>query len=125
MLWKYLFGGPYGDKEEFRGYLKDLEENVASVAFTVIDKPSQQPIGIVTYMNIVPGMRRLEIGGIWYTPKFHRTYANTEACYLLLKYAFEDLQYRRVEWKCGALLNSLPTLTPARCGYLHSHLKIT
>lgn len=36
-----------------------------------------------------------------YTPKYQRTYANTEACYLAIKHAFEFLRYRRVEWKCG------------------------
>ena len=100
MLWKYLFTGPYKDKEEFRTYLKGLEEHPERVYFTVIDKPSQQPIGIILYLNIDPLMHRLEMGG-WYTPKFHRTYANTETCYLMWKHAFEVLHYRRVEWRCG------------------------
>jgi len=45
-------------------------------------------------------MRRAEIGNIWYTPPFHRTYANTETSFLLMGYLFDDLKYRRVEWKC-------------------------
>ena len=46
--------------------------------------------------------RRIEIGHIWYVPAAQRTRANTEVAYLLLRRAFEELGYRRVEWKCDA-----------------------
>jgi RimJ/RimL family protein N-acetyltransferase len=48
-------------------------------------------------------MRRIELGNIWYAPRAQRTGANTETIYLLLREAFDELGYRRVEWKCNAL----------------------
>jgi RimJ/RimL family protein N-acetyltransferase len=54
-------------------------------------------------MNVVPEHRRLEIGHIWYAPSAQRTEANTEAAYLMLREAFDQFGYRRVEWKCDAL----------------------
>ena len=102
MLWKYLWSGPYSDIDSFKDYLKKLNpESGATIGFTVIDKPSNKKIGVITYLNIVPSNRTIEIGGIWYSPPFHGTYANTESSYLLINHAFEVLNYRRVEWKCG------------------------
>jgi hypothetical protein len=52
-------------------YLEALIGNPLYVPFTVVDKPSQRKIGIVTYLNIVPKNRTLEIGGIWYWLLWH------------------------------------------------------
>ncbi len=100
-IWKFMPYGPFQTIEAFQIYLKNLETSPDNISFCVMDKQSNQKIGIVNYMNIVPEHKRVEIGGIWYTPSFQRTYANTEATYLLGKYCFEVLQYNRFEWKCG------------------------
>lgn len=44
---------------------------------------------------------RVEIGSIWYSSKYQRTFANTESVFLMLQYAFEVAKIRRVEWKCN------------------------
>ena len=49
------------------------------------------------------GMRRMELGHIWYVPKAQGTRIYTETCYLLLQEAFEHYRYRGVEWKCDSL----------------------
>jgi RimJ/RimL family protein N-acetyltransferase len=99
-VWRFMFKGPY-TVPEFKEYLSGIAPGAsANIGFTVVDKKSGKKIGIVTYLNNVPLHRTIEIGGIWYTPAFHRTYANTESSYLLIKHAFE-VGYRRVEWKCG------------------------
>jgi RimJ/RimL family protein N-acetyltransferase len=54
-------------------------------------------------MNINPTMRVIEVGSIVYGPALQRTPLGTEAQYLLARYAFETLGYRRYEWKCDAL----------------------
>lgn len=54
-------------------------------------------------MNINPAMRVIEVGSIIYSPALQRTPLGTEAQYLLARYAFETLGYRRYEWKCDAL----------------------
>jgi RimJ/RimL family protein N-acetyltransferase len=54
-------------------------------------------------MRITPEHRVIEVGNIFYTPRLARSAAATEAMYLMAKHAFEDLGYRRYEWKCNAL----------------------
>jgi RimJ/RimL family protein N-acetyltransferase len=97
-IWKYMFSGPFESIDDFSQFMQ--KQSIANLTYTVIDNQSGKKIGSCAYLNVVPEMRRLEIGCIWYTPSFHRTYANTETCYLLIQHAFEDLKYRRVEWKC-------------------------
>jgi RimJ/RimL family protein N-acetyltransferase len=53
-------------------------------------------------MEIRPAMRVIEVGHIVYSPALQRTPLGTEAQYLLARYAFETLGYRRYEWKCDA-----------------------
>ena len=54
-------------------------------------------------MRITPEFGVIEIGNIWFGPTLQRTAAATEAIYLLARHAFDDLGYRRLEWKCDAL----------------------
>lgn len=60
-------------------------------------------MGIITYLNIVPEYRSIEIGHVLFSPLLQRTTAATESIYLLMKHAFEDLHYLRVEWKANDL----------------------
>jgi RimJ/RimL family protein N-acetyltransferase len=54
-------------------------------------------------MRIDPAVGSIEIGGIWFAPQLQRTAPATEAIYLLARHVFDDLGYRRLEWKCNAL----------------------
>jgi RimJ/RimL family protein N-acetyltransferase len=54
-------------------------------------------------MSIRPEHAVAELGWIWYAPEAQRSKVNTEASYLLLRYCFEELHYRRMEWKCNSL----------------------
>ena len=58
---------------------------------------------MASYLNIVPAIGSIEIGHIWFAPTLQKTRAATEAIYLLTRHAFEELGYRRLEWKCDAL----------------------
>ena len=62
-----------------------------------------QALGMAALMNADLGMRRMELGHIWYVPEAHSTGINTETCFLLLREAFEHYRCRRVEWKCDSL----------------------
>ena len=69
-----------------------------------VTRPSNgKPLGIVSYLSIVPEHGVIEIGNIWFSPDLKRTRAATEAIFLLAQHAFDDLGYRRLEWKCNAL----------------------
>jgi N-acetyltransferase len=101
--------------EEMLGYIQTaLRERAEAVAlpFVMIERASEKIVGTSRYHNINPAHRRLEIGFTWVAVAWQRTRINTEAKYLMLKHAFEQLGCVRVEFKadagnapsCGALL---------------------
>lgn len=71
--------------------------------FTILDNSSGNPVGYASYMRIEPTHRSIEVGSILFTPALQRTPGATEAMYLMARHVFDDLGYRRYEWKCNAL----------------------
>lgn len=102
-LWLYLFPPPFPDEASFRAYLETGESSQDPFFFAVLDQASGEAVGYATYMRIDPAQRTIEVGNILFTPKIQRTPGATEAMYLMARHAFEDLGYRRYEWKCNAL----------------------
>lgn len=102
-LWVYLFDGPYPDKASFRVALEQKARSVDPRFFAIVDRSSMRAVGHASYLRIEPTHRCIEVGYILYAPEFQRTIGATEAMYLMAKYVFEDLGYRRYEWKCNAL----------------------
>jgi RimJ/RimL family protein N-acetyltransferase len=68
-----------------------------------MDHALGQAAGYACYLRIDEAHRCMEVGDILFTPAIQRTRAATEAMYLMAKHAFEELGYRRYEWKCNAL----------------------
>lgn len=102
-VWHYLFVGPFHDVEEFRAALDAAAGESDPLWFSVVPVDLGVAAGMVTYLRIDAGMGAIEIGNIWFGPQLRRTTAATEAIYLLARHAFDDLGYRRFEWKCNAL----------------------
>ena len=102
-LWRYLFNGPYAHEEEFSTWLEGREKSEDPLFFAILDAASGSPAGYCSLMRIEPAHRVIEIGNILYLPCLQRTVGATEAMYLLARYVFEELGYRRYEWKCDAL----------------------
>ena len=71
--------------------------------FALVPLAGTQPQGLAAYLRIAPEPGVVEIGHIWFGAELQRTTAATEAIYLLARHAFDDLGYRRLEWKCNAL----------------------
>jgi RimJ/RimL family protein N-acetyltransferase len=71
--------------------------------FALVAISGQRPLGIASYLRITPEFGVIEIGHIWFGRPLQRTTAATEAIYLLARHAFDELGYRRLEWKCNAL----------------------
>lgn len=101
-VWRYLFEGPYADMGGFRA---GLEKKAASKdpLFYAILNTGGRAVGHAAYMRIEPIHRCIEVGSILYTRTLQRTIAGTEAMYLMARHVFEDLGYRRYEWKCNSL----------------------
>jgi RimJ/RimL family protein N-acetyltransferase len=71
--------------------------------FAFRDKATDRLGGMATYLDIRPNMGAIEVGYIWFAPFLQRTRHATEALFLLLSYAFDELGYRRMQWRCNAL----------------------
>jgi RimJ/RimL family protein N-acetyltransferase len=67
------------------------------------DLAGGKPVGTAALMRIDRANGAIEVGWITYSPRLQRTPAGTEAMYLLMRRAFDELGYRRYEWKCDAL----------------------
>lgn len=102
-LWLYLAEGPFIDRSEFDRYLSRKADSGEAVCYAIIDNGSARALGIASLMRIDRPNRVIEVGGIHYSRPLQRTAGATEAMYLLARYAFDDLNYRRYEWKCNAL----------------------
>jgi RimJ/RimL family protein N-acetyltransferase len=102
-VWTYLFDGPFADLHSFRERLEAMAKSDDPLFFAIIDSRSGHAVGYAAYMRIEPGHRVIEVGSILFAPALQRTPGATEAMYLMAKYAFDDLGYRRYEWKCNSL----------------------
>jgi RimJ/RimL family protein N-acetyltransferase len=102
-------------------WLAGCAASVDPLFLAVVRRESSEPIGMVSFLNIEPAHRRLELGHIWYAPEWQRGRANREAVELMLGAAFERWGYRRVEWKCDAL-NERSRRAALRLGFLYEGL---
>jgi RimJ/RimL family protein N-acetyltransferase len=102
-LWQYMFDGPFPDRHSFDAYMKRRAAAEDPLTYAILDKKSGDPVGHLALMRIEPNHRCIEIGGIMFSPALQRTRGATEAIYLLARYIFDDLGYRRCEWKCHFL----------------------
>jgi RimJ/RimL family protein N-acetyltransferase len=101
-LWRYLFDGPFTNRTDFYAHLLQKTSSDAAVFFAVLNNSSGSAVGYASYMRIEPAHRCMEVGSILFSPILQRTPAATESMYLMARHAFEELGYRRYEWKCDA-----------------------
>lgn len=102
-IWIYLPDGPYESAEQMREALRMAASSEDPLYFALVPVPGGRPLGIASYLRITPQHGVIEIGNLLFGPALKRTIAATEAIYLLASHAFDELGYRRLEWKCNAL----------------------
>lgn len=102
-IWTYLSSyGPFTDERSLTEWVASRAALEDPRSYAVKNEDSHA-VGIVALLEIRPEDRVIEVGHVVYAPILMRTRSATEAQYLLAKYVFEDLGYRRYEWKCNAL----------------------
>lgn len=102
-LWRYMLDSPPDSLAAFKKLLGDYASSVDRVCFAILDKASGVAVGTASYISIHPADRTIEVGSVLFTQALQRTAGGTEAMYLMARHAFEDLRYRRYEWKCNSL----------------------
>jgi RimJ/RimL family protein N-acetyltransferase len=102
-MWTYLPWGPYAGFDEYLSAIKIglLRDNY--LTYAVIDLASHKAVGVASYLNINLSAGSIEVGGIAYAPALQKKPAGTEAMFLMMRRVFDELDYRRYEWKCNAL----------------------
>jgi RimJ/RimL family protein N-acetyltransferase len=114
-LWTYMFYGPFSDAGSFSNFLGKIAALEEQVYYAIVDRDGHAA-GWAALMEIRPPARVIEVGSIVYGSTLQRTALATEAQYLLARYAFETLGYRRYEWKCDAL-NAASRRAALRLGF--------
>jgi len=102
-IWDYLPYGPWPDVTAYEGTLRQQSASFDPVFFTIRSIATGKACGQASYLDIHPQNGVIEIGHIWFAPELQRTRGATEALYLLLCYAMDDLAYRRMQWRCNSL----------------------
>jgi RimJ/RimL family protein N-acetyltransferase len=100
--WTYIMGGPYDDRDGFAGHVAGLHALPACVPLAIM-APGGEGLGIACYLRVDPANGSAEVGGIVMSAALQRTTASTESMYLMMRHVFDDLGYRRYEWKCDSL----------------------
>jgi len=101
-LWTYLPANPPATPDEWQQRLKSYAASGDPLYFTLFNEEGRAA-GIASYLRIVPEHGVIEVGHIHLSPWLQQTRAATEFQYLLMRHAFDDLGYRRYEWKCDGL----------------------
>ena len=102
-IWDYLPFGPWPSEDAFRDSMRDYAARFDFIWYAFRRKSDDRIHGMACYLDVQPAQGVIEIGGIWFAPEMQRTRAATEALFLLLSYAMDDLGYRRMQWRCNAL----------------------
>lgn len=100
---RWLYDHAPESRDEFQSWVDATAASEDPMHFAVIDRAGGKVGGRQALMRIDPANGVIEIGSILWNPPVARMPAATEALYLFARYIFEDLGYRRFEWKCNAL----------------------
>jgi RimJ/RimL family protein N-acetyltransferase len=115
-LWTYMAQGPFYERSTFEAHMQWMAASEDPLFYAIVDKASGLATGYTSYLRIELIHRVIEVGNILYTPILQRTIGATEAMYLMMRYAFEELDCRRYEWKCDS--NNMPSRRAAlRLGF--------
>ena len=101
--WTYLPYGPFADERAFRAWLDAIAARDDPLFHSIIDRASGRAVGMASYLRIDAAHGVIEVGHLHFSPALQRTAVASEAMYLMMARAFDELGYRRYEWKCNSL----------------------
>ena len=116
IIWTYLPYGPFKNLNQFKKWLKSYCLDKDPFFYAIYSKRFKTFCGMASYLRMNPEHGSIEVGHINYSPLLQNTAEGTEAMYLMMKNAFDQLGYRRYEWKCNNL-NSESKKAAKRLGF--------
>ena len=120
-MWTYLPWGPFRTLDDYRDWAEGACRIADPFFHAIIDNASGQAVGAAAFLRMEPKIGVIEVGGIAYSPRLQRRPIATEAMYLMMRRVFDELGYRRYEWKCNSL-NAPSRAAAARLGFQYEGL---
>lgn len=109
--WTYLPIAPFGCTADCHAWAAEAEVSEDPLFHAILDR-DRKAMGFASYLRIEPAHGVIEVGFINFAPRLQRSVMATEAMYLMMRRVFDELGYRRYEWKCDAL--NAPSRNAAR-----------
>jgi len=117
----YFSYGPFADLDSYRAWLTKITAGDEPFFHAVVDADTGKAKGLAAFMRIDPPNGSIEVGHVLYSPRLQRTTASTEAIVLMMRRVFDELGYRRFEWKCDSL-NAASHAAAKRLGFKYEGL---
>lgn len=114
--WTYLGVEAPKTLDDYVAWLRKLAAGDDPLPHAIVDEATAQTVGLATYMRMDRANGVIEVGNINYSPLLQRRPAATEAMFLMMRRVFDELGYRRYEWKCDSL-NAASRAAAARLGF--------
>ena len=116
--WTYLAYGPFAKLDEYRAWVETVQKADDPLFHAIIDRASGKAVGVATLMRVDAPNGVIETGHLNYSPLLQKKPAATEAMFLLMRRVFDELGYRRYEWKCDSL-NAPSRAAAERLGFIY------
>lgn len=114
--WTYLGADGFADAGAYQGWLGGVAAGDDPLFHAIVDLTTSHAVGVAAYLRIDPDNGVIEVGHINYSHRLQQTRAATEAMFLMMQRVFDQLAYRRYEWKCDCL-NEPSRRAAARLGF--------
>lgn len=116
-MWTYMAYGPFDSPASYRGWLEEVARREDALFFAIVGG-QDRAIGVASYLRIDPEAGSIEVGHLAFSPALQATTAATEAMALMMRTVFDELGYRRYEWKCDSL-NAASRRAAQRFGFVY------
>ena len=110
--WTYLPYGPFVQLDYFIAWMRSSCTKDDPFFHAIIDKATGKAVGVASFLRITPDAGSIEVGHIHFSPLLQRKPLASEAMFLMMRHVFDDLNYRRYEWKCDS--RNAPSCKAAR-----------
>lgn len=116
--WTYLAYGPFARLDEYHAWVESVQKGDDPLFHAIIDRATDKAVGVATLMRVDAANGVIETGHLNYSPLLQKKPAATEAMFLLMRRVFDELGYRRYEWKCDSL-NAPSRAAAERLGFIY------
>lgn len=118
VLWDYLLVGPFADEASFNARFEEMltTQPPGPVYYTLTAPGTGTALGFIALVDYDVVNNSVELGHVIFAPQIHKTAIGTEAIYLVARYVFDVLGYRRLTWKTNDF-NAASKHTATRLGF--------